>query len=133
MAEAFRLAPPDLRRRAADFAAEWALARSGLAHPVFANGSADQVAALVVELDERYFAVAESREVGQATTEGVVVTFSQARAANAVELLLRGELAEAIYEAAAAAEDWSELRASVLSLLVVPQNTEPSGAAAGEA
>jgi len=64
-------------------------------------------------LDERYFALSEAR----ASSEDVEAAFGQARAANAVEFVLRDEPADTIYEAAAAVEDWSELRASVLSLL----------------
>ncbi len=108
---------PDLRVRAGRFAAEWAVATAGLRHPALAGGSSDRVAALVAELDVRYFGLSEARDAGQASDEDVVAAFGQARAADAVGATLRGEPADAIYEAAAAADDWSELRASVLSLL----------------
>jgi len=113
VAAALRGASPELQRRVARFAAVWAITRTGLIHPALAGDSADIVSALVSELDERYFALSEAR----ASSEDVEAAFGQARAANAVEFVLRDEPADTIYEAAAAVEDWSELRASVLSLL----------------
>jgi len=117
VASALRAAPADARQRAADLAAAWAVARTGLAHPAVAAGTADDVAALAAELDERYFALSEERDAGRASTEQVAAAFERARAASAVEFARSGEVAEAVYEAAAAAEDWSELRSRLLSLL----------------
>jgi hypothetical protein len=105
------------QRRAADFAAAWAITRTGVDHPAGAAGTSDDAAALAAELDERYFAMSEERDAGRATTEQVAAAFEQARAASAVEFARRSDPAEAVYEAAAAAEDWSELRAGLLSLL----------------
>jgi hypothetical protein len=119
VASALREAPADARQRAADYAAAWAVARTGLDHPVAATGTADDAAALTAELDERYFALSEERDAGRASTDQVAAAFEQARAASAVEFARRGDAAEALYEAAAAAEDWSELRAGLLSLLRV--------------
>ncbi len=117
VAAALQKAPPDLQLRVSEFAANWAVARTGLAHSSLKAGSADDIAALVAELDEEYFALSEERDEERASTEEVVEAFGRARAANAVEFMRRGEPAEAIYEAAAAVEDWSELRAAVLSQL----------------
>ena len=117
VAAALQTASAADRQRAADLAASWAVGRTGLAHPAVAAGTADDAAALAAELDERYFALSEERDAARATTEQVAAAFEQARAASAVEFARRGEPAEAVYEAAAAAEDWSELRAGLLSLL----------------
>jgi hypothetical protein len=119
VAAALRAAPADARRRAAEFAAGWAMARTGLTHPALAAGTADEAAVIAADLYERYFALSEARDAGRATTEQVAAAFEQARAASAVEFARRGEPAEAVYEAAAAADDWSELRAGLLSLLQV--------------
>ncbi len=117
VAVALHRAAPELQRRAAEFAADWAVARTGLAHPALGAGSAEDVAALVAELDDVYFAVSDGRDAGRCSTEDVVAAFGRARAASAVEFVRRGEPAEAIYEAAAAVEDWSELRAALLARL----------------
>jgi hypothetical protein len=93
------------------------VARTGLTHPALVAGTADDAAAVAAELDERYFTVSEERDAGRASTEQVAAAFERARAASAVEFVRRGEPAEAVYEAAAAADDWSELRAGLLSLL----------------
>lgn len=117
VASALYAAPAVARQRAAEFAAAWAVARTGLTHPALSAGTADEAAALAAELDERYFTLAEERDAGRATTGQVVTAFERARAASAVEFARRGEPAEAVYEAAAASQDWSELRAELLSLL----------------
>jgi len=117
VAIALRAASVNDRQRAADFAAMWAVTRTGLSHPAVAGGTADDAAALAAELDERYFTLSEERDTGRATSEQVAAAFGRARAASAVEFARRGEPAEAVYEAAAAADDWSELRAGLLSLL----------------
>ena len=119
VAAALRKAPPDLQLRVSEFAADWAVARTGLSHPTLKAGSPDDIAALVADLDDQYFALSEERDEGRASTEDVVAAFGLARAANAVEFMRRREPAEAIYEAAATAEDWSELRIAVLSQLGV--------------
>ncbi len=131
LAAALRVASPDRARRAAQAAAEWAVARTGLSHPALADGPVDPIAALAAELDERYFEASESANGGLATTDEVLAAFGRARAASAVEFLRRGELGEAIYEAAAAGEvsDWSELRGKLLLLLSGGQSAEPSAAA----
>jgi hypothetical protein len=121
-------APPELRRRVAEFAADWAIARTGLAHPALAGGSVDSVAALVAELDDRYFALSAERDAGRASPEEVAAAFGRARAASAVEFMLREEPAEAVYEAAAAAEDWSGMRAEVMSLLGSQRPADPGTA-----
>ena len=120
LAAALQKAAPEHQLRVSEFAANWAVARTGLAHPSLKSGSADDIAALVAELDEQYFALSEERDEGRASTKEVVEAFGRARAANAVEFMRRGEPAEAIYEAAAVADDWSELRIAVLSQLGVP-------------
>lgn len=102
----------------ADFAALWSVARTGLAHASLVAGTLDDVAALAVELEERYFVLYEERDAGRSSTEQVVAAFELARAASAVEFARRGDAAEAVYEATCAAEDWSELRAGLLSILV---------------
>lgn len=117
VAAALLAAPPDLRVRAGRFAADWAVEVAGLRHPSLASGCRDRVAQLVAQLDEQYFAASEARDAGRAGDDEVVTAFGQARAADAVGATLRGEPADAIYEATAAAEDWSELRVSLLSLL----------------
>ena len=116
-AAAFHMASPELQRRVAEFAADWAVTQTGLAHPALVAGSAEEVAALVSELDGRYFTLSEERDEGQASTDDVVAAFGLARAANAVEFVRRGEHAETIYEAAASVEDWSELRDTLLAQL----------------
>jgi hypothetical protein len=117
VAAALRGASAGDRQRAADFAAAWAVARTGLTHPAVTAGTADDAAALAAELDERYFASSEERDAGRADAGQVAAAFERARAASAVEFARRGEPAEAVYEAAAAAEDWSELQAGLLSIL----------------
>jgi len=125
VAASLQKAPPALQLRVSEFAANWAVARTGLAHPSLKAGSANDIAELVAELDEQYFALSEERDEERASTEEVVEAFGRARAANAVEFMRRGEPAEAIYEAATAAEDWSELRAAVLSQLGSGSPAEP--------
>jgi len=96
-----------------------------LVHPALRTDSADDVAGLVTELDELYFALSVEQEAGRASLGEVDAAFGRARAANAVEFMLRAEPAEAIYEAAASTEDWSELRSSVLSLLGATNDASP--------
>ena len=129
-AAALRAAPPDLVRRAAQAAAQWAVARTRLSHPALAGGAVDELAALVAELDERYFEVYEARDGGRATADDVVAAFGRARAASAVKFMHRGEPDEAIYEAAAAGElsDWPELRGQLLVLLSGSKDAEPGTA-----
>jgi hypothetical protein len=117
VAAALQNASPELQRRVAEFAAEWAVAHTGLAHPALAKDSVADVAALVAELDDRYFTLSEERNEGRVSTDDVVAAFGLARAASAVEFFRRGEPAEAIYEAAASVEDWSELRAALVARL----------------
>jgi hypothetical protein len=116
LARALRGASPELRHEAAKVAANWAINRTGIAHEALSSHSLDRVAALVVEWEDRYFAAYEAREAGRDTID-VVAAFSQTRAASAVEFMLRGESDEAIYEAASAVDDWSELRVLLLSIL----------------
>jgi hypothetical protein len=127
LATALRSATPEVQRRVAEYVADWVIARSGLDHPAIAAGSADEVASLAFELDDRYFAVSAKRDAAQASTNDVLAAFGKARVASAVAYSRRGELGEAIYEAAMAVEDWSELRAAVLSLL------RPAGPAESDA
>lgn len=117
VAMALQNAAPEVQLRVAGFAAEWAVAHTGLAHPALATDTAASVAALVAELDDRYFTLSEEREEGRAGADDVVAAFGLARAASAVAFVRRGEPAEAIYEAAAAVEDWSTLRVAVLAQL----------------
>jgi hypothetical protein len=117
VAVALNRASPELQRRVAEFAADWAVAHTGLTHSALVASSAEDVAGLVAELDHHYFAVSEERDAGRSSTEEVVAAFGRARAASAVEFVRRGEPAEAIYEAAASVEDWSELRAELLARL----------------
>ena len=78
LASALRAAPADARRRAGEFAAGWAVSRTGLAYPALAAGTADDAAAIAGELDERYFALSEERDAGRATAAQVVAAFGQA-------------------------------------------------------
>jgi len=117
VADALQKAPADLQLRVSEFAANWAVGRTGLVHPSLKDGLVDDIAALVAKLDEQYFVLSEERDEGRATTEQVVEAFGRARAANAVESMRRGDPGDAIYEAAASAEDWTELRDAVLSQL----------------
>ena len=117
VAVALNRASPELQRRVAEFAADWAVAHSGLTHSALVASSAEDVAAIVAELDHRYFAVSDERDAGRSSTEEVVAAFGRARAASAIEFVRRGEPAEAIYEAAVSVEDWSELRAALLTWL----------------
>ena len=117
VAVALNRASPELQRRVAEFAADWAILHSGLTHSALVTDSANDIAALVAELDDRYFAVSAERDAGRSNTEDVVAAFGRARAASAVEFVRRGNPAEAIYEAAASVEDWSELRAALLARL----------------
>jgi hypothetical protein len=114
LAGALLSASQDLQMRVAQFAADWAVAHTGLTHPALLASSVEDVAALVAELDDRYFTLSKERDEGRASSDDVVTAFGLARAASAVEFLRRGEAAEAVYEAAASVEDWSELRAALL-------------------
>ena len=117
LASALTSASAELQRQAAETAASWAIARTGLVHPALFANSVESVSDLCAELNEQYFAMSEEREVGRASDDDVVAAFGRARAANAVEFMLRGEPGEAIYESAAATENWPELKASLLLLL----------------
>lgn len=117
VAVALHSATAGARQRAAEFAAKWAVEQTGLSHPSLTAGTAKDAATVAAALDEQYFALSEQRETGGVTAEQVAVAFEQARAASAVEFVRRGEPVEAVYEAAAAVEDWSVLRAELLSLL----------------
>ena len=115
-------APNAVRVQAGWAAAQWAVRHNDLAHPVLVEtrlgGPWEPIAALVEELDNRYFKLEELLdEEGEGSKADVLVAFRRARAANALEFAVRGEADEAIYEAAAAAEDVQELRQVVMEAL----------------
>lgn len=106
---------PTVHRRAAAWAvARWAVECVGLSHPAVTEALSGShlggLGVVVAELDKRYFELAES---GRATQ----VVFGHARAASAVEFAARGEVAEAVYEAAIATDDVPGVRAVVASVL----------------
>ncbi|HTQ38812.1 MAG TPA: hypothetical protein VMJ32_07275 [Pirellulales bacterium] len=107
--------------------AAWAVDQTGLSHPVLPNdissAQPNLVQSLVEELDEAYFTLQESAEAGTASEEEVTAAFSLARAANAVEFALQGDLSETAYEAVIATDDLPGLQHLVERLLL--QN--PSG------
>ncbi len=99
--------------------ARFAVESVGLDEPVAAaalairSGDAAELGALVARLDEQYFALEDLNELGQAYPSQVLEAFSKARAAAAVEFAVRGEYAEAVYEAGMATDDWAAIRAIV--------------------
>jgi hypothetical protein len=77
--------------------------------------------ALAAQLDEDYFALQEAAEEGQASTEDYLAMFAKARAVAALacagdENALQAAT-EAIYEAAATADDKDGLLACILAVL----------------
>ena len=109
-----RCAPPDRRLAAGWAAAQWAIHQTGLLHPLISGakigGPTGEIAALVAELDDRYLNLQELCDGGECTKEEVLAAFRRARAVNALEFAVRGEPAEAVYEAAVCCDDVSELR-----------------------
>ena len=96
VAATLRRATPAIQQRVAEFAAEWAVAQTGLADPALVAGSVEVVAALVAELEDRYSAVSEAREAGRASTEDMVAAFGRARAASAIEFGAAGNRPSAL-------------------------------------
>lgn len=119
LAEAFRHAPPALRKSAARVAAELAVSKAGLQgeeitaaierlrhdKPVD-SALRQQLERLAARFDEEYFLLAEQ---GDATKEpDALRLFSKARAASALAFAVSedsGQLHEAVYEAITAMED----------------------------
>jgi hypothetical protein len=120
--EPFSAAPAACRVQAGWVVAQWAIRQNGLCHPALAEarlgGPTEAIAALVAELDNRYFALQEQlEEEGQGPKAEVLAAFQRARAANALEFAVRGQADEAIYEAAASNEDSVALRRVILEAL----------------
>jgi hypothetical protein len=121
------------QRAAALAACEFAIARTGIEHPlvekalkkvraagVLTRKEKAELDTLVAQLDEEYFALQEAAEEGRASTEDYVKVFGQARAVAALSFAT-GEDAfqaatEAIYEAAATTDDKEELSSRILSM-----------------
>jgi len=114
-------APHDRRLQAAWAAAQWAIHHTGLSHPAISaaniGGPTAAIAALVGELDDQYFELQELCDEGECSKEKVLAAFGRARAANALEFAVRGEAAEAVYEAAVCCDDVSDLRRAVAEAL----------------
>jgi hypothetical protein len=112
-------ASPEQRAAAAWAAAKWAVQTVGLSNAcvshTLATGQLDNLSAIVVTLDRRYFELQELLEKDQCSASEVEIAFGLARAANAVEFAARGEPFEAVYEALIAAGDSPEFRARVVS------------------
>lgn len=110
-------ASPDRSLQAGWAAAQWAIHQTGLSHPAISaaqiGGPTDAIAALVSELDDKYFELQELCDAGECSKEEVLAAFGRARAANAIEFAVRGEAAEAVYEAAVCCDDVSGLRRAV--------------------
>jgi hypothetical protein len=119
--EALNSAPLDRRLRAGWVAARWAIEQTGLSHPVVSaakmGSTSEPISALVVELDERYFDLQESCDEGECSKEAVLTAFGRARAANALEFAVRGDAAEAVYEATMCSDDVAALRRVLASAL----------------
>ena len=115
--QAINSASSDRRAQAGWAAAQWAISKTGLSHPVVSaatiGGPAEAIAALVEELDDRYFELQELCDEGGCSNSDVLAAFAQARAASALELAVQGEAAEAVYEAIACSDDASELYRAV--------------------
>jgi hypothetical protein len=115
-------APDAVRVQAGWAVAQWAIQHNGLSHPALAQarlgGPSEPIAALVEELDNRYFELQELLdEEGERSKADVLAAFRRARAANSLEFAVRGEADEAVYEAAASTEDVGTLRQVVMGAL----------------
>jgi len=115
-------APDAVRVQAGWAAAQWAIRHNDLSHTALTEarigGPSDPIAAVVAELDNRYFELQELLdEEGEGSKADVLVAFRRARAANALEFAVRGEADEAVYEAAASTEDVQALRQVVMAAL----------------
>jgi len=112
---------PEKSQRAGWVAAQWAIRMSSLSHPAVNSarlgGPIDSIAALAKELDELYLSQQELCELYRCTKEEVLDAFARARAAKSLECAVRGEAAEAIYEAAVCCDDAAELRSVVMASL----------------
>jgi hypothetical protein len=109
--------PAERRTAVAKCAARWALDRvEHLEEPVIAwleGGSRPELEALAARLDSEYFDRAEASN-GQLDSLAMRA-FSQARAASSAAFAVRGEAAEAVYEAAHSTDRLSEFRAFMLA------------------
>ena len=98
-----------LRKNAAWLAAQAAVVHTQLGtdrrYLAIQPQTAEQLDALVQELDEEYFDLQDLIEVGKATEQQVVDAFSKARAAAAVFFAFNGEFGEAVYEALSSCDD----------------------------
>jgi hypothetical protein len=134
LAERLRRASPDKQRAAALAACQFAIAKANVPHAGIeeackglrsgAGLSAAQqseIEALAASLDNEYFDLQEAAEEGRATTEDYLRKFAQARAVSAVLFASKSDpleaSTEAVYEAAAAAEDKGALFSAVESVL----------------
>ena len=122
------------RRKAALAACRFALDRNSLNDPILDGAFRElegrrqptaltrmTLEKLVQSLDEEYFELEEATKAGRAPAEQYLEAFRKARTANALYCALSfdslGAATESIYEANAATEDLSGLRAAVLSVL----------------
>jgi hypothetical protein len=113
-------ATTERRGKAAMVAAKWAIQQSGLSHPLLTDGDVEpstDLTDIVAELDDRYFELQEMFEDGRCPQSEVLAAFSRACAADSLDSAIRGETADAIYEAAMSSDDNTELRTIVLSAL----------------
>jgi hypothetical protein len=112
--EAIRAAPLERRVSAGWRAARWAVERTGLREPAvdaaLAGGAVHDLTALVDELDRQYFDLQQARASDLEPAPVWLGVFSKARAASAVNFAVRGESAEAVYEAGHATNEWAGLR-----------------------
>jgi len=77
-----------------------------------------RLSALQDELDEQYFTLQEQAEAGEPSKDSFLTRFREARAVAAIVFGLKGDAAEAIYEAAAAVTDGAALIDEVRSTLI---------------
>jgi hypothetical protein len=114
-------ARPECALKAAWAAAQWAIQAAGLSHPAVSaakpGGSMDAVATLVAELDDQYLNLQDSYDDGEGSHDEALTAFVRARAASALAYAIRGEAAEAVYEAAQCRDDISGLRDAVTLVL----------------
>lgn len=118
---ALRSAAVERRRAVSWVVARWAIDRTGLSDraidAAFAGVATPDIAALVEDLDRQYFDLQDASETDPDIGPAMLVAFSKARAASAVDFAARGEAVEAVYEAGQATDDWAGLRALVASNL----------------
>jgi hypothetical protein len=95
-------------------AASYAMRKASLS---LVDTDSEHLLKLVEQLDEAYFSAQSAFDVGRGTKESVLSAFARARAASAFAFALRGEAAEAVYEAIASTDDVPAVRRLVQEVL----------------